>query len=99
MCYFPKFHYHIEDDGLLALQRRRAVQFLTTFKNLLLEHVLNRKCYGNVRPIFQSSFEDTTITINFLKSHICTDLVLKLIHCLLISTIKNWGMSESDHNS
>ena len=25
-----------------------------------------------VKPIFQSLFEDTTITTNFLKSHICS---------------------------
>ena len=35
-----------------------------------------------VRPIFQSLFEDTTITTNFLKSHICSTSSYTEIHTL-----------------
>ena len=49
-----------------------------------------------VRTIFRSLFEDTTITISFLKNHICSTYVLKLMHCLLFSTIKDCGSSKSD---
>ena len=49
-----------------------------------------------VRTIFRSLFEDTTITTNFLKAHICNTLALKSINRLLFSTINDRGISTSD---
>ena len=68
--------------------------FLTIFNKLSLQHLLNHKCYRLFseaclkipKLLLPSSQKDTFV------SH----PVLKLIRCLLFSTIKDWGISTSD---
>ena len=70
--YSPKFHCQII---AMSLQRWRAFQFLTIFKKSLLQHLLNHRCHGVRQACFPkvawSMLEDTSVTTNFLKNHIC----------------------------
>ena len=61
----------------LALQKWRGVQFLT-FLTFLLQHLWTTSATEFVRTIFRGLFEDTTITTNFLKSHICNTSCIKI---------------------
>ena len=42
-----------------------------------------------VKPTFQSLFEDTTVTTNFLKNHVCSTFCIE-IHILLYYYINSY---------
>ena len=62
----------------LALQKWRGVQFLTFLTNSYCNIFWTTSATEFVRTIFRGLFEDTTITTNFLKSHICNTSCIKI---------------------
>ena len=50
------------------------------------------------KPIFQSLFEDTAITTNFLKNHICNTCVIENRALLAVFNEKELRNSRSGHS-
>ena len=63
-------------NHLFSISRSKVTICLS--HNISFEMLFNQKCYGIVRSMFQSSFEDNTITSDFLKSHNDKHPALKL---------------------
>ena len=86
--YFRKFHCQ-----LLGLSK---VTSCSVFNYFLTNSYWTTSATEFIRIIFRSLLEYIMITTNFLKYRICNTSVLKLIRYLLFSTIKDWGLSNSD---
>ena len=84
---FPKFFFAIS----LTIQKWQAVQYLIIFNTFLLQHPMKF-----IRFTFEILFKNTTITTNFLKSHIFNTCSIELRTLFAIFNKKNWGISNSD---
>ena len=94
----PKFYCHILGPKNFSatsspLQKWLAAQFLIIFNIFLLRHLLNHKFYG---VFYETCFKISKLLPNSQKDIFVTHPVLKLISCLLFSTIKHWEISKSD---
>ena len=69
---------------LLTIQKWQAVQYLLIFNTFLLQHPM--KC---IRFTFEILFKNTTITTNFLKSHIFNTCSIELRTLFAIFNKKN----------
>ena len=82
--YFPKFQCHI-------LQKWRAVQFLTILTIFHCSFLWITSARETVRTILRTLFEDTTVTINLLKNHICNSSCTEINTFLAIISNKKIG--------
>ena len=76
-------HWPFRNEGLF-----NSELFLTNFRCNIF---WSTNTMESVRPVFQSLFEDTIITTNFLKSHICSTSCIEIHTLFAIFNNKELG--------
>ena len=74
----------------LALRKRRAIQFLTTLQQIFIATSFDPQISWNLLSLFSKAcLKIPQLLPTFQKAKFVTLPVLKRLHCLLFSTIKN----------